>query len=117
MIIMIMVKPRYVSEERTLDIKAYCQLLVQSFELVFNKYLKLSNNKKLLIEKKSVYMSLSVDFSCAFSKLIICNLDTLFFTWDCRVIIIFFIFFITAFNVENYSTDKQWQKKQIKEKK
>ena len=56
-------------------------------------------------------MLLGVNFSCEFSKLIICNLYTIIFTWNCRVNFSFFNlkYFLTAINVEN----SQWEKESL----
>ena len=58
-------------------------------------------------------MLLGVNFSCEFSKPNICNLDIIILTWDCEVIFLMFNLnvFSTAIIVENFSKDKQSQKK------
>ena len=57
---------------------------------MFNKYLKLKK-KNFQWQKEFVYMFLGVNFSCEFSKLIICYLDTMILTWDSQVPILTFL--------------------------
>ena len=66
---------------------------------------------------ESVYMLLCVNFSCEFSKLIICTLDTMLYHLIeiVNIYIYFFLLqlFLNTLNVKYYSNDKQRQKKQI----